>query len=421
VALERAVGQKGSLCAGQNDFYWGEKMRRFVILSFVFLGMLGCKDKPYVERVEVLKKHELSGAILYPHDQSVLSSNSFRDGVSIKATVASAVPLVECHWLIQSENQGEEHVMSGQGRIDGVNCQIEEVIDGRKFRDGNYFLKVNAEDTAGLKLNEVARSFQVLKEAPDIKVISPMNNDLLSADVINISGFLNDAKDIKEIRASFHGIGIENQHLNGSAKASVNGAEWKISLGQDLIAGNYAVDLVVADFHGNERTFPRRNIRIDNQPPTILGALDGVPQSIYTQETINYRQRFLDENKNPRYVIEPIGEGSALNWQKAPAIYRWLARLDDFGTAPGYAIRASDDNKLKEVRYRIAPKCASLAESDRIAKSQNDLYDIRFTDSAAGFNLTRNSEIYCLSIWAIDQAGNTSNHRVEFIWNRPLA
>ena len=27
-----------------------------------------------------------------------------------------------------------------------------------------------------------------------------------------------------------------------------------------------------------------------------------------------------------------------------------------------------------------------------------------------------NTQKYCLSIWAIDQAGNASNHNVEFIW-----
>lgn len=91
-------------------------------------------------------------------------------GVSIKTTVASTVPLIACRYLIKSEHQIDGEVISGQGAIDSVNCQIEEMLNAEKFSDGNYLLKIEAEDTAGLRLNNVARSFQVSKEAPDINL-----------------------------------------------------------------------------------------------------------------------------------------------------------------------------------------------------------------------------------------------------------
>lgn len=393
-------------------------MRGYAILLFLLLGAMSCQEKPYVEKMKEIKKHELSGVIIFPTHQSVLNSNSFRDGVSIKATISGDMPLTDCRWQIQSEHQSEDNVLSGQGNIDGVNCHIDEALDGEKIIDGSYYLKVQAEDASGLKLNDAVSSFQIFKEAPKIDVILPTKGDFFATDSIYLSGTISNAKDIKEISASYHGIGIDNQNLKGSAKASLkNGStNWQISLGNELIDGEYAVDLLIIDIYGNERQFPIHNITLDKQSPKILGALDGVSQNPYAQETINYRQRLTDAEGNARYIIEPAAKALVINWEKTPTIYRWLARLDDWSTAPGYTIRVSDDKKLKEVRYKISAKCASLEESDKNATSQDDRYNIRFTQSSTDFNLVHQSEKYCLSIWAIDQAGNTNNHRVEFFW-----
>ena len=121
---------------------------------------------------------------------------------------------------------------------------------------------------------------------------------------------------------------------------------------------------------------------IDTQAPTVSGALDGVTQRPYAQETINYHQRLIDADNKVHYIIEPAGEASAINWQKVPTIHRWFARLDERDAAPGYTIRANDNNRQKEVRYKLAPKCSSLEESDLIAKSHNEDYDIRFTSDS---------------------------------------
>lgn len=391
-------------------------MRQYTIFVFILLGAMSCREKLYTEAIEVAKKHELTGVIHFPADQAILNSHSFRDGVNVKASVSSAAPLLECRWYIQSEHQREKHMLAGQGIIDGAKCQIEEALDGEKLIDGQYYFKVHAKNAAGLELSDVRQRFQVLKKGPAIEVISPSDGGFLSTDSIHISGSFNNSRNIREIRASFHGIGNDNQHLKDNAKASLGDTSWKITLGKELIAGEYALDLVVTDIYGNETVLPTKNIIIDHQPPKILGAIDGIPQRPYAEETINYLQKLVKTDNSYRYLIEPAAKATAINWQKVPTIYRWFARLDDLNTAPSYSVRVSDDNKLKEVRYKIAPKCSLLDESDLIAKDEGDIYDIRFTQSSMRYALTQNAERYCLSIWAIDQAGNASNNQVEFLW-----
>lgn len=393
-------------------------MKQHAVNFLMVVGLIGCKDNPYSERAAPMKKNELSGVIISPTHQAVLSSNSFRDGVSVKAAVSSDMPLNDCQWRIEPKDKSEEHVLSGQGIIDGVKCNIEEPLDGEKFSDGAYTFKVHAEDTAGLKLSDVVSSFQVFKEVPDLDIIWPGSEQFLAQDHIRISGTLNNAKDIREVQASFHGVDTNNHHLKGNVKVIVKNDEtkWEISLGEKLIDGEYALELLAIDIHGNERHFPTRNLIIDKQAPIIMGALDGIAQNIYTQETRNYHQQFIDTDGNPRYVIEPIGEASAINWQKTPTIYRWLTKVNDRSTAPSYSIEVSDITKLKQVQYKLSAKCASLNEADTIATSKNNKYEIRFTQDATDIDLTQNSEKFCLSIWAIDQAGNASNHKVEFFW-----
>lgn len=96
-------------------------------------------------------------------------------------------------------------------------------------------------------------------------------------------------------------------------------------------------------------------------------------------------------------------------------------RINDEATAPSYLIQVSDINA--RVKYSLSYECKSVEHADTEATRQVDgIYEIKITQSAADFDLSRDSEeyargkSYCLSIWAIDQAGNTSSHQVEFIW-----
>lgn len=362
--------------------------------------------------------------ISFPTSKTVLSSKSFVEGVAVKAKISSGIPFRECVWRIEAEQEMAEGILpSGNGVIDGTHCIIDEPIDGANLFNGNYRFVVKADDVGGRTLSEESDgtyvNFQVLREPPAVEVISPSNNDYMAKNSISVFGTVAKPQLVKEMIVSFRGTGTDNQEFNGSARIALraDSKEWAVSLGENLAAGNYAFDLVVRDIYGNEKKLPTRNITIDLQSPNILGALEGVPQNPYLQETVNFRQRLIDAESNPHYMIEPIGEASPIAWGKTPTIYRWLARIEDWATAPGYIIKADDENNIKEVRFGLDEKCAGLDEANKIAHSQDGRYDIRFTQDAANFDIMRgNSPKYCLSIWAIDQAGNASNHTIEFIW-----
>jgi hypothetical protein len=370
----------------------------------------------------------------YPSNQTVLSTKSFSDGVNVKAHVSSGLPITECSWHIRARLDGgiEEGILpSGKGLMEGTTCTIDEALDGSKFFNGSYYLVVEAADLGGRVLSnkqdgiyQSITNFQVFKEPPTVEVISPANNDFLSTNYIPVFGTVDDPEKISEILVRYKAAGFDDNSLNASIVIPINKTkkEWSVTLGSELPSGKYAFDFLVKDIYGNEKKLPSRDIIIDHQMPTIFGALDGVPQASYLQETINYRQRFVDEKNNPHYVIEPVGEAVPINWRNTPRISRWLTRLNDWQTAPSYTVRVNDDNKVKEVRYKLNYKCSSFDEADQKANIQDDRYQIWFTQNAASFDLSRDSEAdghpqkYCLSIWAIDQAGNASNHNVEFIW-----
>lgn len=77
--------------------------------------------------------------------------------------------------------------------------------------------------------------------------------------------------------------------------------------------------------------------------------------------------------------------------------------------------------KLSEVRYVLSHKCKPLSEAVKKASGQDGVYEIGISQQSADFNLAQDLELEghirksCLSIWAIDEAGNASNHNVEFI------
>jgi hypothetical protein len=372
--------------------------------------------------------------VTFPTNETVLSSTSFNDQVKVVAKVVGGLPLTACSWRVRAELEGrigEGILPEGKGIIDGTTCAIDEALDGSKFINGNYVLVVEATDTGGRVLSDKSDgiyqslvNFQVYMEPPAVEVITPANNAYLSMDFIPITGTVKNQKNVKEIIAEYWGSGKDNNGLKGKSSIGLDpdNEHWVLNLGKDLPAGEYAFDLLVKDIYGNEKKLPSRNVTIDSQAPTILGALDGVPQTPYLQETVNYRQRYIDEPGRPHYVIEPLGEAVPVNWQRAPKIHRWLTRLNDWQTAPSYTIRATDDNNLKEVRYKLNFKCSNLVDADKKAPQQDDRFNIWLTQSTASFDLARDSEVdghtqkYCLSIWAIDQAGNASNHNVEFIW-----
>lgn len=157
-----------------------------------------------------------------------------------------------------------------------------------------------------------------------------------------------------------------------------------------------------------------------DQAPVIKGANDGIPQKTYRQETTEYTISFIDDEFEPSYKIEPLGEANLIDWKTLPTIHRWSANLDEQSTAPRYLVQVTDDASVKEVRYVFSDRCASFEEADKILQNEEGYYEIIFTQSITGLDFKRDLEgdahRYCLMIWAIDEVGNSSNHKVEFLW-----
>lgn len=164
---------------------------------------------------------------------------------------------------------------------------------------------------------------------------------------------------------------------------------------------------------------PVVDIAIDKTPPKIMGAVDGVSQTAYRQETIHYEQRFLDDGKHPRYEIEPEGEPVILDFANSPNIYRWLTNIDDEATAPTYIFKILDDD-VASVNYSLSNQCLQSESVTKDADKKADgIYEIKFVQKNSDVDLSKinGDKKYCLSIWAVDHIGNKSNHQVEFFWH----
>lgn len=262
-------------------------------------------------------------------------------------------------------------------------------------------------------------------ESPVIELKSPAKNSYLSQKRISIKGSVTKPELVKSMRVIYRGVSENSEKFKGAQDISVKAEQkdWSVDVGNELGDGEYVFSVLLRDIHGQEQSLPEVKITIDQKSPEILGAVDGVPQASYLQETVHYRQKFLDEKANHRYEIEPIDDPAPLNYSRIPTIYRWLNRINDEKTAPSYTVKLADANDDVRVKYGLSYECKALEKATKEAlKKEDGTYEIKITQSAADFDLSRDSEenardkSYCLSIWAVDQAGNASNHKVEFIW-----
>lgn len=316
--------------------------------------------------------------IEFPDYNTVLSAKSFSGGVSVKARVTSGMPIENCTWQIRSHLYGEfaEGVLpSGQGVINGTACDIEESLDGANLLNGNYYLVVSASDRGDRslayneKLDGIYKSvtnFQVFKEPPAVEVVSPKVNDYFGVGEFKIFGKIQNPQKVKSLdyRLSKFGSEIKEQPFTGAFIDNEKDT-WNALVGRDLSPGQYRFELVVTDIYGNSQSIEPRTITVDHEAPKILGALNGVPQQPYIQETMAYKQRFDPNSNEPRYLIDPDGKAAPIDWKRTPKIHRWLPNLDNFATAPSYRIKVSDDVKLSEVRYVVSHKCKPLSEATK--------------------------------------------------------
>jgi len=382
------------------------------------------------KELSCFQRSELKATIEFPKVNTVLGARSLNEGVKVEATITGGLPIAECFWRIKpdlSDKIDEGILPGGSGSIDGTNCVIKSVLDGSKFFNGTYYLELTAKDINKRNLEDKSQDdrqsrvyFQVAKDPPAVEIVKPMPNGYIDTSFIEVIGKIQNPQAVESIEYKIRGIDEKNEGSKISSRAVVDKdtGKWDGTSGQNMKAGRYSLELLVTDIYGNKKSLEPHFFVVDIEAPGIMGPAEGVPQKPYLQETLNYHQRFVDDVEKPRYVVEPAGEALPISWSKTPTIQRWSTRLDDARTSPVYTVRASDDNKIKELRYSLGAKCASLRESHRVAELQNDRYEIILTQSMADVDLSRSSQNskYCLSIWAVDQAGHATNHTSEFFW-----
>ncbi len=290
----------------------------------------------------------------------------------------------------------------------------------------SYCLNIWAVDRAGnLSNHKVEFIWKVIVPQLAVEIISPVNNAYLSQKRISINGSVSKPELVKTMQVKYRGISESNKDISGTQDIGIKKEKqsWQIDIGNDLVDGEYSLVVSLQDIYGKEQHLPEVKITIDQEAPEILGALDGIAQAPYLQETIHYRQKFLDEKDNPRYEIEAIDESGPLDYRSLPTIYRWLTRINDEKTAPSYTIKLTDGNENIRVSYGLSYACKAFEYAAKEAlKKEDGTYEIKIMQNVADFDLSHDSEenargkSFCLSIWAADQAGNRSNHKVEFIW-----
>jgi hypothetical protein len=345
------------------------------------------------------QRAEFRTTIDFPTANTVLGAKSFEEGVKVEALVSSGLPIVECSWSIKSDLGGEVDpgiLPSGSGRVDGTECIIEAALDGSKLFNGTYYLELSAKDIGGRILSDEAQSimyFQVVKDPPEVEIIKPAFNGYSDTQFLEVVGKVNNPQIVESIEFEIRGMDKITEGSKASSRGIVdkNTGSWYGTIGQNMPAGPYALDLIITDIYGNKRSLEPHIFTLDFEAPVIMGAAEGMPQTPYLQETMDYNQRFMDDVENPRYLIEPAGAALPISWSKGPTIQRWSTRLDDARSAPVYTFRAKDDNKIKEIRYSLDAKCSSLKESYRVAELKEDRYEIPFIQSIADVDLSRDS------------------------------
>ncbi|MGH7249926.1 MAG: hypothetical protein ACREGC_03045, partial [Minisyncoccia bacterium] len=248
---------------------------------------------------------------------------------------------------------------------------------------------------------------KLVTESPVLELRAPTENAYLSHKHIPIKGFISNPKLVQTLQVKYRGISDANATIHGTKDVLVKSEQndWSLDVGNDLMEGDYVIHVTLRDIHGKEQSLPEVKITIDQHAPEILGAIDGVAQVPYRQETVHYRQKLLDEKGVVRYEIEPTEDPASLKYSQVPMIYRWLTRISDEKTAPTYTIKLADESEDVLVKYSLSYDCKPFENATKEAQPKEDgTYEIKIAQSAADFDLSCNSEenarskSYCLNI-----------------------
>lgn len=380
-------------------------------------------------KIRCVRRPPPQAKLTWVANRSTLSTETFKFGTAVfNGEVHSGYGLLSCGWQVStldgSTKVGEIELPWGNGLIKNTECSFGEVLKQELLPDGDYKISLFATDLMGHEIASAKsyyqETFAVHKTPPVIAVTSPEAEIRTNSSKIDLIGTVKSGVAIRDVYVEM----VQGQWNESKPKRIYYGVAhdggWSLRIDElpEAVACTYVVHAV--DIYGNHSQLAPRLIVVDRQPPTILGHRDGIAQGHFAQEhstTSVYRSGIPGL---PQFQFKANGTQSMIPWDSVPVIYRWASQLNDEKSAPSYSIQVEDDSGIKEVRWVHGTECLPLNQAKNIAELIDGKATLRLSSSTAKNELdaaTNENQNRCLSVWAIDNAGNAKNHQVNFRWH----
>lgn len=348
--------------------------------------------------------------------------------IKIDGKIHGGWDLLSCGWKVVTLDGATEvggvQLPWGRGFIENGSCTINDKLNKEQLPDGNYRLELTGEDLLGRDLegeprNLKSKPFEVYQTPPVIEITSPEAEIRTNASKIDLIGTIKSGIAIREVYVEL----VQGQWNESKPKRRYDGivadGKWMLRIEElpEAIAHSYVVYAV--DIYGNRNKLASRLIVVDRESPTIKGHRDGTQQGSYAQERSTVSVMRSGTPGMPQFQFKPNGAKTRIPWDNTPVLYRWANLVGDENTAPSYQVEVKDEGGVKEVRWAHGETCAQLDEATHIAQLTNGKAMLVLNSAtsldALGKAIDEN-KVRCISIWAVDLAGNTQNQQVSFRW-----
>lgn len=384
-----------------------------------------CVQRPNpIAEMEIGIGHRKLGADAFAAAEQFNVSNAFFEG-----TIYSGWDLLTCGWRVITLDGATEvsgvQLPWGQGLIQSGKCVIHEQLPKEKLPDGNYRIALFGEDILGRlaepdpKQNRLqSEPFEVYQTPPVLEITSPEAEIRTNASKVAVHGSVRSGIAIRDVYAEVQ-QGLWHSSTSGrQIYGDVVDGKWSIVLDPLAEQGVYTYVVHAIDIYGNHSQLAPRLIVIDREPPTIKGHREGVAQGSYAQEhsTVSV---FRDGTPGlPHFQFKSNGTQTRIPWDNIPVLYRWASQLND-EKAPSYEIQVEDESGMKEVRWVHGTKCLPIEKAKNIAELIDGKAILSLTALTAEDKLETaidENSPRCISVWAVDKAGNTQNQQISFRW-----
>lgn len=365
-------------------------------------------------------------------DYAKLGADAFanQEKIKIEGAIEGGWDLFSCSWHVTTlagltEVAGVQ-LPWGHGSIENGRCKIDDKLDKEKLPDGNYRVMLIGEDLLGRETDidtsskdTCSQPFEVYQTPPVLEITFPEAEIRTNSSRIDLIGSVKSGIAIREVYVEM----VQGQWHDAKQKRVYYGAaadgRWMLHIEElpEAVAYTYVVHAV--DIYGNRSQLAPRLIVVDRTPPTIKGHREGIAQGSYAQERSTVSVLRSGVPGTPHFQFKPNGTQIRIPWDNIPVLYRWANLIGEENTAPGYQIEVKDDGGIKEVRWAHGDKCADLSEAVSVAQLNGGKATL-FLNSASSLDkldmATDDSKLRCISVWAVDKAGNTQNQQISFKW-----